>query len=148
MFQFAKTTFACLFITAISLAAVGCNKSSPPPSQRLPGKWHGKVILDRESIGNSLTAANIADLEKMEMGIEFTKEGAMVLSGINNKQPYQSQGKWQFIGQEGDVLTIKSIESDGNQKDVVIIFEGSDQFSMPLKTEVANIGAMKFERLR
>ena len=140
------TSFVCLF--AISFATFGCSKSPPPPAQRLPGKWHGKMILDRQSIGNSLTPANIAELEKMKMDIEFTKEGAMVLSGLNDNKPFMSKGKWQFIGQQGDVLTIKSIESDGNQKDVILVFEGSDEFSMPLKTEVANIGAMKFERLR
>ena len=147
MLRFAKFFIATSLLAALALS-LGCSSKTTPPSQRLPGKWYGKMIVHHESVGNALTPAQIADLEKMEMGIEFTKDGAMVLSGVNNNVPYQSAGKWQFIGQEGDILTIKSIESDGNQKDVVIVFEGNDEFSMPLKTEVANIGAMKFERLR
>lgn len=145
--RFAKLFVATSLVAALALS-LGCGSKPTPPQQRLPGKWYGKMIVHHESVGNSLTPAQIAQLEKMEMGIEFTKDGGMVLSGVNNNVPYQSQGKWQFIGQEGDILTIKSIESDGNQKDVVIVFEGNDEFSMPLKTEVANIGAMKFERLK
>jgi len=148
MLRYVKSAVIGSFLAALVITAVGCGSGSPPPAQRLPGKWHGKMIVDRESVGSSLTAQQIADLEKMEMGIEFTKEGAMVLSGVNNNQPYQSAGKWQFITQEGDQLTIKSLESDGTQKDVIILFDGTDKFHMPLKTEVANIGAMTFERLR
>lgn len=145
--RFAKFTIASSLLVALVLS-LGCGTKSTPPAQRLPGKWYGKMVVHHESVGAALTPAQVAELEKMEMGIEFTKTGEMVLSGVNNNVPYKSAGKWQFIGQEGDILTIKSIESDGNQKDVVIVFEGEDEFSMPLKTEVANIGAMKFARLK
>ncbi|QDU30736.1 hypothetical protein ETAA8_58840 [Anatilimnocola aggregata] len=148
MLRFVQSTVLGSFLAALAVASVGCGSGSPPPAQRLPGAWHGKMVVDKESVGSSLTPLQIADLERMEMGIEFTKEGAMVLSGVNNNQPYKSEGKWQFISQEGDQLTIKSLESDGTQKDVIILFDGTDKFHMPLKTEVANIGAMTFERLR
>jgi hypothetical protein len=145
--RFAKFFIATSLLAALALS-LGCGNKSVPPAQRLPGKWYGKMIVHRESVGDSLTPEQIAQLEKMEMGIEFSADGSMVLSGVNNNIPYKSEGKWQFVGQDGDVLTIKSIESDGNQKDVVIVFDGNDEFSMPLKTEVANIGAMRFERLK
>ena len=90
----------------------------------------------------------IAHLSKMEMAIEFTKDGAMDSSGVENNVPYKTQGKWQFISQEGDVLTINAIESTGQQKPAILVFEGNDHFTIPLKTEVANIGGMKFERVR
>jgi hypothetical protein len=137
---------ASFILVSLTVVCSGCGSSAP--AERLPGKWNGKVILSHETIGNSLSPAHIAELEKMQMGIEFTKDGQMILSGANGNVPYRSQGKWQLLGQDGDVLTIKSIESDGTQKDVVIVFDGQDKFSMPLKTEVANIGAMEFERLR
>jgi hypothetical protein len=148
MLRFVKTAICGSMLAAMLVAAVGCGKGSLPPAQRLPGKWQGKMVVDRDSVGASLNPQQIAELERMEMGIEFSKDGEMILSGINNNQPYRSQGKWQFINQDGDQLTIKSVESDGTQKDVIILFDGSDKFHMPLKTEVANIGAMTFERLR
>lgn len=137
-----------LCLAAVLSAAIGCGQSAPPPAQRLPGKWYGKVILEKESIGNSLTPDQIANLAKMEMAIEFSKDGAMDSSGVENNVPYKTQGKWQFISQEGDVLTINAIESTGQQKPAILVFEGNDHFTIPLKTEVANIGGMKFERVR
>jgi hypothetical protein len=137
-----------IVLYSLVAALSGCSGSAPAPAQRLPGKWNGKVILTRETIGNSLRPAEIAELERMKMGMEFTADGKMILSGLNGNVPYQSQGKWQLISQEGDVLTFKSIESDGFQKDIVVVFDGKDKFTMPLKTEMANIGAMEFERLR
>jgi hypothetical protein len=84
----------------------------------------------------------------MEMAIEFTADGKMDSSGVENNVPYKTQGKWQFISQEGDVLNINAIEGNGQQKPAVLVFEGNDNFTIPLKTEVANIGGMKFERVR
>jgi hypothetical protein len=147
MTRILSASLVTLILCTLTVVMTGCGGSTVPV-QKLPGKWNGKVTLSRETIGNSLSPAHIAELEKMQMGIEFTKDGQMILSGKNGNVPYLSRGQWKLLGQEGDVLTIKSIESDGTQKDVVIIFDGNDKFSMPLKTEVANIGAMEFQRLR
>lgn len=148
MHQNVKWTSVSFCLATVLVAALGCGQSAPPPAQRLPGKWYGKVILEKESIGNSLTPDQINNLAKMEMAIEFTKDGAMDSSGVENNVPYKTQGKWQFISQEGDVLTINAIESTGQQKPAILVFEGTDHFTIPLKTEVANIGGMKFERVR
>ena len=146
MLRIAKWTSVCSCL-AVLLAAIGCGQSAAPPAQRLPGKWYGKVVLEKETIGNSLTPAQIANLQKMEMAIEFTKDGTMDSSGVENNVPYKSAGKWQFVSQEGDVLTINAIEANGQQKPAILVFEGNDHFTIPLKTEVANIGGMKFERV-
>lgn len=134
------------------LSAVGCGGSSgtagKDPVQLLPGEWQGSMVVDRESVTGQLSEAQIAELERMKMGISFSATGDMLISGVNNNSPYQSQGRWELLSKEEDVLTIKSIEADGSQKPVVIVFENENAFYMPLKTDVANIGAMKFERLR
>jgi hypothetical protein len=96
----------------------------------------------------SLSPENIEALRKMQMGIAFGADGKMVLSGDNNGVPYASEGKWELVKDEGEQLTLKSIETSGEQKDIVLMFEGADVFYMPLKTEVANLGAMRFERMR
>ena len=147
MLHIAKWTSVSFTLAAVLVAAIGCGQSAPPPAQRLPGKWYGKVVLEKDTIGSSLTPAQIANLQKMEMAIEFTKDGVMDSSGVENNVPYKSAGKWQFVSQEGDVLNINAIEANGQQKPAVLVFEGTDHFTIPLKTEVANIGGMKFERV-
>jgi hypothetical protein len=84
----------------------------------------------------------------MQMGFEFSADGTMVLSGQNNGQAYSTQGRWEVVKQEGDLLTIKSVEQGGQTKDVNIEFDGKDTFYVPLKTEIAELGAMRFTRLR
>ena len=143
MSRIVKSISVGLCLVAVSVAAIGCSQSGPPPAQRLPGKWYGKVVLEKESIGSSLTPSQIADLSKMEMAIEFSADGKMDSSGVENNVPYKTQGKWQFISQEGDVLNITAIEGNGQQKPAILVFEGNDNFTIPLKTEVANIGGMK-----
>lgn len=148
MSGFAKWISVGLCLAAVAVAAIGCSKSSPPPAQRLPGKWYGKIVADRESIGNSLTPEQIAGLEKVELGFEFSADGKLDSSGVWDNTPFKSQGTWQFISQEGDVLNISTLEGNGEQKPVVLVFEGNDSFTIPYKTEVANIGGIKFERVR
>jgi hypothetical protein len=51
-------------------------------------------------------------------------------------------------------LTIKSTEQSGTQKDIHIEFDGQDIFFIPVngrpqpEAEVAELGAMRFTRLR
>lgn len=148
MSRFANWVSVSLCLATVAVAAVGCSQSGPPPAQRLPGKWYGKVVIDKESIGNALTPEQVASLSKMEMAIEFSADGKMDSSGVQNDMPYKTQGKWQFISQEGDVLNINEIKANGEQKPAVLVFEGNDNFTIPFKTEVANIGGIKFERVR
>lgn len=118
-----------------------------PLLDRLPGDWAGVMVIDQEGV-KGLPADKVEALKAMEMGISFSPQGEMVLSGYNNGQPYESRGAWQLVKEEGDKLTLRSIEGDGTQKDIVLMFDGNDRFLMPLKTEVANLGAMQFERMR
>lgn len=118
-----------------------------PLLKRLPGQWSGQMVVDEEGV-QGMPEDRVAGLRQMKMGIAFDAQGKMVLSGVNGGQPYESQGSWELISEAGEELTLKSVESDGQQKDIVLMFEGNDIFYMPLKTEVANLGAMKFERMR
>ena len=82
------------------------------------------------------------------MGLEFAADGSMVTSAQMNGQSTSSAGNWEVVTQEGDLLTIKSTEQGGQSKDVNIEFDGADTFYIPLKTEVAELGAMRFTRMR
>ena len=140
----------CLTLGIISIASlVGCGPAAPPAAvERLPGKWHGEMIVYEDAVQGKLPPEKIAELSAMQMDFEFRNDGTMALSGDHNGQAYTTQGAWQMVKQEGDLLTIKSIEAGGGAKDINIEFDGSDTFFVPLETEVAELGAMRFTRLR
>ena len=118
------------------------------PEQRLEGQWQGQVIL-HEEIERQLKPDQVAKLQSMTMGMEFLPEGKLILAGVKDDgKPYESYAAWQIVKVEEDNITIKSIEANGKATDAVLMFESDDSFLMPLKTEVANLGAMRFERLR
>jgi hypothetical protein len=46
------------------------------------------------------------------------------------------------------VLKIKSVTTDGKEKDLEFFFNDSNSFDMPLNLETAQVGAMRFTRVR
>jgi hypothetical protein len=136
-------------VLLIAGGMVGCGSSAPPAAvERLPGKWHGEMIVYEDAVQGVLPPEKIAELSQMQMDFEFRPDGTMALSGAHQGQAYTTQGKWQMVKQEGDLLTIKSFEQGGPEKDINIEFDGADTFFVPLQTEVAELGAMRFTRLR
>src|SRR5207237_698427 len=125
----------------------------PAPSQRLPGKWRGEMIVYDETQAK-LPADQIAKMSQMQWDFEFRIDGSMALSGVNSGQAFTTEGRWEALKQEGDLLTIKSTEQTGTQKDINIEFDGNDTFYIPVngrpapEAEVAELGAMRFTRLR
>ena len=142
----------CALALAIGLAGCGSSKL-PPAAERLPGKWHGEMIVYDETQGK-LPPEKIAELSKMQWDFDFKTDGSMALSGVNSGTAFTTQGQWQALKQDGDLLTIKSIEQSGSQKDINIEFDGKDTFYIPVngrpspEAEVAELGAMRFTRLR
>jgi hypothetical protein len=138
----------------VALGLVGCGGSKlPPAAERLPGKWHGEMIVYEET-QEKLPPDKIAEMAKMQWDFEFRTDGSMALSGVNSGAAFTTQGRWQTLKQEGDLLTIKSTEQTGMQKDINIEFDGKDTFYVPVngrpapEAEVAELGAMRFTRLR
>lgn len=143
--QFALALPAVVLLVGV----VGCGSSAPPAAvERLPGKWHGEMIVYEDAVQGKLPPEKIAELSAMQMDFEFRQDGTMALSGDHKGQAYTTRGQWQMVKQEGDNLTIKSVEQGGSEKDINIEFDGSDTFFVPLQTEVAELGAMRFTRLR
>ena len=152
----------CVFRLAVSLplfalaaGLVGCGSSAklPAPAERLPGKWHGEMIVYEETQGK-LPPEQINELAQMQWDFDFREDGSMVLSGVHSGQAYSTEGRWEALKQDGDVLMIKSMEQSGEQKDIKIEFDGQDTFYVPFNVkpapdaEVAELGAMRFTRLR
>jgi hypothetical protein len=143
-------------VSAMALAAglVGCGSAKlPPAAERLPGKWHGEMIVYEETQAK-LPPEIVARLAQTQYDFEFRSDGTMALFGAESGQAYTSNGRWQTITQDGDLMTIKSTEQDGKQKDIKIEFDGQDTFYIPLAApleqgaEVAELGAMRFTRMR
>jgi hypothetical protein len=137
-----------LYVAALAAGLVGCGPAAPPPAaERLPGKWHGQMIVYEDAVQGKLTPQQIDKLSQMQLGLEFAAAGTMVTSGEINGQAYSKPGRWELVSEEGELLSIHTIEDGGEPERVNIEFDGSDTFYIPLKTEVAE-GAMRFTRLR
>jgi hypothetical protein len=129
---------------------IGCGGAAklPAPAQRLPGKWHGQMIVYDEQVQGKLPQDKIDSLSQMQMDFEFHPDGAMALSSVDQGRAYTTAGRWELVKQDGDLLTIKSTEEGQKAKDINIEFDGADTFYIPLQTEVAELGAMRFTRMR
>ena len=144
------------FYFALLMAGfIGCGSSSlPPAAERLPGKWQGQMIVYEDLVQGKLTPEQISQLSQQQLGLEFVADGTMVTSAEVNGRATNASGNWELVMQEGDLLTIKSTEQTGTQKDINIEFDGKDTFYVPVngrpapQAEVAELGAMRFTRLR
>jgi hypothetical protein len=140
-------------VVAAGLVGCGGGAKLPAPVERLPGKWHGEMIVYEETQGK-LAAEKVAELSQMQWDFEFRTDGSMALSGVHSGTAFTTEGKWQPTKQDGDLLTIKSTEQNGTEKDINIEFDGQDTFYIPVngrpapEAEVAELGAMRFTRLR
>jgi len=144
-----------LLFMAVAAGIIGCGGAAklPAPAERLPGKWRGEMIVYEETQGK-LPAEQITALEQMQYDFEFRPDGTMALSGVNAGRAFTSQGQWQTVKQEGDLLTIQSTEQTGVKKDIKIEFDGKDTFYIAVNApptpgaQMAELGAMRFTRFR
>jgi hypothetical protein len=138
-------------LVLLALAGVvGCGKSPSAVVDQLPGSWQGEVQVNEAGI-TGLGAEEVATLRQMRLELDFRPDGKLILKGENKGQPYTSQAHWELVGMQGNTITIKTTEDaeEGPQEKLVDFhFFGKDDFVMPLKTERADLGSMKFKRLR
>jgi hypothetical protein len=141
-----------VFVPTLLVAAglVGCGSAKLPPAvERLPGRWHGEMIVYKEELQGKLSPEQIASLEKTQWDFEFRTDGSMTLAAADERgQSANSDGRWELVKQEGDLLTIKSTEQAGAEKNINFEFDGRDVLYMPVQTNVAELGAMRFTRMR
>jgi hypothetical protein len=139
-----------VYVAALVAGLIGCGGQAglPSPTARLPGKWQGQMIVYEDAVAGKLTPEQITALSEQRLALDFAADGTMVTTGEVQGQSYSTPGRWQVVSEEGELLKIQSTEEGGQTKDVHIEFDGADVFYVPLKTEVAELGAMRFERLR
>jgi hypothetical protein len=134
----------------------GCGGSNAPetaeaPAEsidvRLEGTWTSQVIIN-EAEAAKVDAETIAVIKSMKMEMTFTEDGKLQLAGEDNGTAYQDENTWQLVDQSDNVLKIKSVTTDGKEKDLEFFFNDSNSFDMPLNLETAQVGAMRFTRVR
>jgi hypothetical protein len=148
---------ASLFIFAFALAGCGSGTAEKPaartertitPEELLQGQWHGQMVL-AEDAERTLKPAQVKKLKAMTMGMEFQEGGKLILAGVKDDgEGKEEPGRWEVVKASDSEITIRTIEASGKSTEAVLMFESDDVFLIPLKTELANLGAMRFERLR
>jgi hypothetical protein len=147
-----KRAFLWLLVLA-ALLPVGCAKTA---KDKLVGKWQGSPVLDDAAIQRKLgdvgggpvmklaVETGIEAAKTVKMDIQFNADGTMNSSG----RVGQSNGTWQVLKAEGPKATLKTVESDGKEREMEITFENDDTFSMPLPAPLADIGIVRFQRVK
>jgi hypothetical protein len=135
-----------LFSLVGSLSLVGCGAS--PTTPNVIGSWSGTMQVNEAAAGQTLPPEAVAKLKQMKMEMTFRNDGTLKLVGETNGQPYTSENRWQLVATTENKVSLKTVDSSGKEKPVDLLFNGSDTFEMPLQTEVANLGSMKFQRLK
>jgi hypothetical protein len=129
----------------IAVAFVGCGPTATSP--KFTGTWQGTMQVSNAAL-EKLPAENIAQLKQMKMEMTIREDGTLRLAGETNGKPYTGENRWELVSASPNKVTIKSIDPDGQSKPIDLVFDGNDSFRMPLQTEVADLGAMQFQRVR
>ena len=157
MHRIPRMVFAFLLVAPLILAGCGGataekqamrTEKTITPQQLLEGQWQGQMVL-ADDVEKNLKPAQVAKLKAMTMGMEFQEGGKLILAGVEDDgTAYERPATWEVVKASDSEITIKTVEASGKATDAVLMLESDDVFLIPLKTEVANLGAMRFERLR
>ena len=136
------------------VALVGCGGSPAPQPQanapkiefELEGTWKGEMVIDAEA-SKAVKPEIVEALRDMKMDMAF--QGLNVtLSGETGGRPYTSENKWDLVNQDDNIVTIKTVSEDGQEKNHEFFVNDPNSFDMPLVIETAQVGAMRFTRTR
>lgn len=141
----------------IALAALcGCGGSAEPKTAAasdetidvdLAGTWVSQVFINEEEAAKA-DANAVEVIKSMKMEMTFTPDGKLQLAGETNGQSYDAENQWSVVEMQDNVLKIKSITPEGKEKDLEFFFNDSNSFDMPLNLETAQVGALRFTRVR
>lgn len=141
----------------IALAALcGCGGSADPktaggPTETidvdLEGTWISQVFIN-EAEAAKADANAVEVIKSMKMQMTFTTDGKLQLVGETGGQSYDAENQWSLVDMQDNVLKIKSITPEGKEKDLEFFFNDANSFDMPLNLETAQVGALRFTRVR
>ena len=132
-------------LVGFGLAATGCGGTATAP--KIVGTWQGTMQVNPAAM-EKLPAENVEQLKQMRMEMTIRENGTLTMAGETNGKPYTGENRWELVSASASKVTIKSIDADGKTKPIDLLFDSADSFHMPLQTEVADLGAMQFNRIR
>jgi hypothetical protein len=144
-------------LSLIALAAfVGCGGSADPKTAEAPkeqidvqleGTWQSQIIIDEQQAAKAKPEA-VELIKSMKMEMTFRDDGTMSIVGETNGQQYEDENRWDLVDLSDNKLTIKSIAADGKEQPHDFYFNDSNSFDMPLSIDTAQVGALRFTRVR
>lgn len=146
--------FAAVLIAFAALS--GCGGSDDPKTAAAPtesidvqleGTWTSQVIINEDEAAKA-DAAAVEVIKSMKMQMTFTEDGILQIDGESNGKPYHDENSWELVDQTDNVLKIKALTRDGRAKDHEFFFNDSNSFDIPLSLETAQVGALRFTRIR
>ena len=149
-----RLLFAFCLIALTALA--GCGGAADPktaggPTETidvdLQGTWSSEVIMNEAEAAKADPNA-VEVIKSMKMEMTFTPDGKLQLVAERNGQIRRDENTWEFVEQNDNVLKINSITPQGKGKELEFFFNDSNSFDMPLNLETAQVGAMRFTRVR
>jgi len=150
------TRSLCAALLVAFAALAGCGGSADPQTAAAPaeaidvdlqGTWVSEVFINEEEAAKA-DANAIEVIKSMKMEMTFTPDGKLQLAGETNGQSYDAENQWTVVDQQDNVLKIKSVTAEGREKDLEFFFNDSNSFDMPLNLETAQVGALRFTRVR
>jgi hypothetical protein len=150
-----KRLLALSLITALAGFA-GCGGSADPNTAEAPkeqidvqleGTWQSQVIINEKEAAKAKPEA-VELIKSMKMEMTFRDDGTLILAGEVQGEMKETPHRWDLVGVDNNKITITSVDPEGNAKNVDLFFSDSHTFDMPLSTEVADLGAMRFTRVR
>lgn len=142
----------------LALAALsGCGGGSTAVTENAPaetievdieGTWQGQMVVNEQEAAQKLGEHQLEALRKLRMEMTFRPDGTLQLVGEMTGKSEEGENKWDLVGTDGNTLTIKVADAKGREKNMELFFLDSHSFETPLSTEVANLGAMRFTRVR
>ena len=148
--------FLCAALLIALAALSGCGGSTEPKSAEVPtetidvdleGTWSSEVVIN-EAEAAKADANAVEVIKSMKMEMTFTPDGKLQLAGETNGQSFDAENQWSLVDMQDNVLKIKSITPEGKEKDLEFFFNDSNSFDMPLNLETAQVGALRFTRVR
>jgi hypothetical protein len=147
-----------LLFCSVALAlftCTGCGGSAQPKTAqtqpdievKLEGTWQGEAIVD-ETEAAKVNPVAVQLVKSMKMEMTFRDDGTLSIVSESNGKSFEDENRWDYVDQDDNKLTIKSIAADGKEENHEFFFNSSNSFDMPLLIETAQVGALRFTRVR
>jgi hypothetical protein len=144
-------------LLVLSCTMIGCGESR---SERIVGIWEGQIELQEAAVQKELDGAaadpnrlkvlreRFDQMRKTVLNVRFKETGQMDMTADIGPISQDASFTWEITERDGDKVNIKSVESQGAEEQLQVVFLDDDTFTMDAPGDNPNIGLMRFHRLR